>query len=96
MICLDATMWHAASFCWDSWYAPMGLGRWAGESSRCEDPAPTVGIAGRALRGILPQATIYVHAGIHGGGVEGDDDVACRVVLCGICCRESHFYSINW
>ncbi len=23
---------------------------WAGESSRCEDPAPTVGIAGRALR----------------------------------------------
>ena len=27
-------------------------GRWAGESSRCEDPAPTVGIAGRRLRGM--------------------------------------------
>ena len=27
-------------------------GQWAGESSRCEDPAPTVGIAGRPLRGI--------------------------------------------
>ena len=51
MICLDATMWHAASFCWDSWYAPMGLGRWAGESSRCEDPAPTVGIAGYIAAG---------------------------------------------
>ena len=32
-----------------------------------------------ALRGILPQATIYVHACIHGGGVEGDDDAARRV-----------------
>ena len=31
-----------------SWYA-RGR-RWAGESSRCEDPAPTVGIAGRVLR----------------------------------------------
>ena len=29
-----------------------------------------------ALRGILPQATIYVHACIHGEGVEGDDDAA--------------------
>ena len=27
-------------------------GRRAGESSRCEDPAPTVGIAGRPLRGM--------------------------------------------
>jgi len=31
-----------------------GLGRWAGESSRCEDPAPTVGIAGRRIRGMPP------------------------------------------
>ncbi len=30
------------------WYTHGG--RWAGESSRCEDPAPTVGIAGRAMR----------------------------------------------
>ena len=30
-----------------------GCRRWAGESSRCEDPAPTVGMAGRALRGML-------------------------------------------
>ena len=27
-------------------------GRRAGESSRCEDPAPTAGIAGRASRGM--------------------------------------------
>ena len=31
-----------------------GGGQWAGESSRCEDPAPTVGIAGRPWRGITP------------------------------------------
>ena len=30
----------------------MVVGRRAGESSRCEDPAPTVGIAERMLRGI--------------------------------------------
>ena len=30
----------------------MVVSPWAGESSRCEDPAPTVGIAGRPLRGI--------------------------------------------
>ena len=32
------------------WYTHGG--RWAGESSRCEDPAPTVGIARRAMRRI--------------------------------------------
>ena len=36
------------------WYAHGGNGRWAGESSRCEDPAPTVGIAGRSLGGLPP------------------------------------------
>ena len=35
-------------------YMRVVVAQWAGESSRCEDPAPTVGIAGRPLRGITP------------------------------------------
>ena len=45
------------------------------------DCAPTVRIAGRALRGILPQATIYVHAGINRNCIEADYDAAHRVVI---------------
>ena len=73
-----------------------GLGRWAGESSRCEDPAPTVGIAGQADATYAASTIICAHMGINGNGEWGDNDTARRVVLCGICCRESHFYSINW
>ena len=35
-------------------YMRVVVAQWAGESSRCEDLAPTVGIAGRPLRGITP------------------------------------------
>ena len=44
-----------------------------------EDPAPTVGIAGRSLRGIAAPTIIYAHAGIYGNGVEADNDAARRV-----------------
>ncbi len=37
--------------------------RWAGESSHCEDPATTVGIAGKALRR-MALSDIYSTAGI--------------------------------
>ena len=37
----------------------------AGESSRCEDPAPTVGIAGRPLRGMPHRPSFYIHADIN-------------------------------
>ena len=41
-------------------------------------PAPTVGVAGRTLRGMaLPD--IYAHAGVNGNGVEEDNDAARRV-----------------
>ena len=33
-------------------------GGWAGESSRCEDPAPTVGVGGDGRCGVLPLAII--------------------------------------
>ena len=36
------------------WHGMRMARRWAGESSRCEDPAPTVGIAGRSLGGLPP------------------------------------------
>ncbi len=39
--------------------------RWAGESSRCEDPAPTVGIAGHIATGHHLRPT-----GINGYGVK--------------------------
>ncbi len=31
---------------------------WAGESSRCEDPAPTVGVGGDGRCGVLPLGII--------------------------------------
>ena len=34
------------------WHGMRMARRWAGESSRCEDPAPTGGMAGRRLRGM--------------------------------------------
>ena len=40
-------------------------GRWAGESSRCEDPAPTVGIAGRVLRCMRPRPSFTPMQGDH-------------------------------
>ena len=45
------------------------------------DCAPTVRIAGSALRGILPQANIYAHAGINRNCIEADHDAARRVVI---------------
>ena len=39
--------------------------RWAGESSRCEDPAPTVGIAGRVLRCMRPRPSFTPMQGDH-------------------------------
>ena len=66
-----------------------GLGRWAGESSRREDPAPTGGIAGSALRG-MPPTGVYAHVGLHGEGVEGDDDAA-RCVATSFEKRENRF-----
>jgi len=47
--------------------AVRGVGgeRWAGESSRCEDPAPTVGIAGHCHR------PSFTPADINGNGVGG-------------------------
>ncbi len=52
--------------------------RWAGESSRCEDPAPTVGIAERSLR-CMALSSIYAIAGINRNGIEVDNDAARRV-----------------
>ena len=50
----------------------MVRGRWAGESSRCEDPAPTGGVAGHATaRHVRPRRHQQE-------GVEGDDDAARR------------------
>ena len=42
--------------------------RWAGESSRCEDPAPTVGIAGHIATGHHIRPT-----GINGHGVKAKE-----------------------
>ena len=47
--------------------------RWAGESLRCEDPAPTVGIAERSLR-CMALSGIYAIAGINRNGIEVDND----------------------
>ena len=47
--------------------------RWAGKSSRCEDPAPTVGMAG------MTPSDIYAHASINENGAEVDHDAARRV-----------------
>ena len=56
----------------------LGMFCRAGKSSRCKDPAPTVGIAGRVLRSMaLPD--IYAIAGINRNGIEVDSDAACRV-----------------
>ena len=52
--------------------------RWAGESLRCEDPAPTVGIAERSLR-CMALSSIYAIAGINRNGIEVDSDAARRV-----------------
>ena len=55
-------------------YAPMVAdGGRAGESSRCEDPAPTVGIAGNCHR------PTYASRTSKGNGVEADNDAARRV-----------------
>ena len=53
--------------------------RWAGESSHCEDPAPTVGIAGRALRGYIAVGPHLRPRGPNRNGVEVDNDAARRV-----------------
>ena len=53
--------------------------RWAGESSHCEDPAPTVGIAGRALRGYIAVGHHLRPRGPNRNGVEVDNDAARRI-----------------
>ena len=53
--------------------------RWAGKSSRCEDPAPTVSIAGRALRGYIAAGPHLRPRGPNRNGVEVDNDAARRV-----------------
>ena len=55
-----------------------GAGR-AGESSRCEDPAPTVGIGGEIVAGYGAPTIICAHERINGNGVEVDHDAARRV-----------------
>ena len=45
---------------------------------RCEDPAPTVGIAG------IAPTIIHAHEGINRDGVEADSDAARRYVLRGM------------
>ena len=54
------------------WYAHGGNGRWAGESLRCEDPAPTVGIAGRGMRRMRHRpsfAPAWASTGTANGGI---------------------------
>ena len=61
------------------WHGMRMARRWAGESLRCEDPAPTVG----RLRGFRcdasPPTTICDHMGINGNGEWEDNDAAHRV-----------------
>ena len=47
----------------------------AGESSRCEDPAPTGGIAGNCHQ------PTYASRTSKGNSVEADNDTACRVAI---------------
>ena len=51
----------------------------AGESSRCEDPAPTVGIGGEIVAGYAAPTIVYAHIGINGSGEWADNDEARRV-----------------
>ena len=61
------------------WHGMRKARWWAGESSRCEDPAPTVG----RLRGFRcdasPPTTICDHMGINGNGEWEGNDAARRV-----------------
>ena len=65
MICLDATMWHAASFCWDSWYAPMGTGALGGGIFALRRPRPYSRHCGEADTGYAADRHVR-HAGING------------------------------
>ena len=48
----------------------------AGESSRCEDPAPTVGIGGEIVAGYAAPTIICAHGRINGNGEWEDNDAA--------------------
>ena len=50
--------------------------RRAGESSRCEDPAPTVGIGGEIVAGYAAPTIICAHGRINGNGEWEDNDAA--------------------
>ena len=70
--CRDKNRWAPCVVC-------AYNGRRAGESSRCEDPAPTVGIGGDSVAGYAAPTTICVHMGINGKGEWEDHDAARRV-----------------
>ena len=59
-------------------------------------PRPYSRHCGEADATYAASTIICARMGINGNGEWGDNDAACRVVLCGFCRRESHFYSINW
>ena len=53
--------------------------RRAEESSRCEDPAPTVDIGGEIVAGYAAPTIVYAHIGINGSGEWADNDAARRI-----------------
>ena len=63
---------------WHGMRMAMGEG-WAGESSRCEDPAPTVGMGGDSVATHAAPTIICDHVGINGNGEWEDHDAARRV-----------------
>ena len=70
--CRDKNRWAPCVVC-------AYNGRRAGESSRCEDPAPTVGIGGEIVAGYAAPTIVYAHIGINGSGDWADNDAARRV-----------------